>query len=406
MTLNSDFVNVGVDNIYLDASATTPPTIDVINRVREIQFSAWGNPSSLHSQGLLAAEVMERSRQSIAMILHAQSNELVFTSGATESIHLALLGLAMSRPAKRLVISSVEHPAVNAVANKLNLMGWEVIRWPVNEHGLVRLDLMDQMLSSPTDIVSVIWGQSEIGTIQPIFEIGSRCREKSILFHTDATQVLSQGYIKWSDLPVDLLSASAHKFQGPRGIGLLCIRENLLSKISSLLGGGGQENGLRSGTESVALIAGMEVALKQLDVNPILNGYSDNSTNNKFLKIVELRDCLRNNLSSLNGIYFTGDPIDRLPHHISMLIASKTGQPLSGRAIVRELSRHGISASSGSACRSSHNSNSDVLEAIGISTPWLQSGLRFSLGPWLTSDQIDLVPEKLSRAREAVVASL
>ena len=387
--------------IYLDASATTPPRPEVIERIRQVQLTAWGNPSSLHQQGLAAAEVMERSRQTIARILQAKSDQLVFTSGATESIHLALLGIAMARPVGRLVISAVEHPAVNAVAEQLSRQGWEVVRWPVDDHGRVKLSLIDELLAAPTQLVSLIWGQSEIGTLQPIHAIGSACRREGITFHTDATQVLSQGPINWRELPVDLLSASAHKFQGPRGTGLLLLRDHLVDSIQPLQGGGGQERGLRAGTEAVALIAGMAEALNRLSPEAPLNPTASIQSQS----IKAQRDLLLHSLASLQGLRFTGDPINRLPHHISMLVGTAAGLPLSGRAVVRELSRQGVSASSGSACHSGQSADSEVLKALGVASAWRQSGLRFSLGPWLSSDQLALVPDCLQRALEAAGAS-
>ena len=177
--------------IYLDACATTPPRPEVIQRILEVQESVWGNPSSLHGPGLIAAELLERSRQKIASCLMASSTELVLTSGATESIHLGLLGMARSMQSGRLVISAVEHPAVLAAAQVLKREGWEVCYWPVDPLGRVKLEDLDLMLAPPTRLVSIIWGQSEVGTIQPIKTIGLACREKGIVFHTDATQVLS-----------------------------------------------------------------------------------------------------------------------------------------------------------------------------------------------------------------------
>ena len=391
--------------IYLDASATSPPRLEVIERMRQVQSTAWGNPSSLHQQGLIAAEVMERSRHSIARTLQADRDELVFTSGATESIHLALLGMARARPVGRLVISAVEHPAVNAAAEHFVAQGWDVVRWPVDRFGRVKMNLMEELLSPPTEIVSLIWGQSEIGTLQPIHAIGTVCRKMGIIFHTDATQVLSQGPIDWCNLPVDMLSASAHKFQGPRGIGLLLLRHHLFDLIHPLQGGGGQERGLRAGTEAVALIAGMAEALSLLATDSELDATFKNPSITNIKAIKRQRDDLRSSLESIQGIHITGDPIDRLPHHLSMLVGTANDLPLSGRRVVRELSRLGVSASSGSACHSGQSSDSEVLKAIGVAPKWRQSGLRFSLGPWLNSDQLAVVPDCLQRSLEAAASS-
>ncbi|MEC7739005.1 MAG: cysteine desulfurase family protein [Cyanobacteriota bacterium] len=387
--------------IYLDACATTPPRPEVIQRIFEVQESAWGNPSSLHGPGLIAAELLERSRQKIASCLMASSTELVLTSGATESIHLGLLGMARSMQSGRLVISAVEHPAVLAAAQVLKREGWEVCYWPVDPLGRVKLEDLDLMLAPPTRLVSIIWGQSEVGTIQPIETIGLACRERGIVFHTDATQVLSQGLLHWADLPIDLLSASAHKFQGPKGIGLLLLRPELIDVLQPLQGGGGQEQGLRAGTESVALVAGMAMALEHLKLSR--PGCADVEFADQ-VKVQRMRDALRINLQTLPGLHFTGDPINRLPHHISMLVGSGDDQPISGRAVVRELSRLGVATSSGSACMAGQPKNSAVLQAMQIKPEWLQSGLRFSLGSWLDETQLDQIPDLLQQAMIAAAS--
>ena len=388
--------------IYLDACATTPPLPAVIQRISEVQQFAWGNPSSIHPLGICAAELLERSRQTIAAHLMASSSDVMFTSGATESIHLALLGTARSMQPGRLVISAVEHPAVIAAAQTLIREGWDVFTWPVDPLGRVQIEELDRMLVPPTSLVSVIWGQSEVGTIQPIQTIGKACRERNIPFHCDATQVLSQGLLDWSDLPIDFLSASAHKLQGPKGIGLLLVRPEYLSSIKPLQGGGGQEQGLRAGTEPVALVAGMAAAIEQLDKN---GSGSVQFKQSELPTVRAMRDALRNNLQNIPGLYFTGDQVNRLPHHISMLVGTENNHPLSGRAVVRELGRLGLAASSGSACMAGESKNSQVLQAMQVNPKWLQSGLRFSLGPWLKHQQIQDVPELLQQAIYAAIAS-
>ena len=212
-----------MNNIYLDASATTPPHIDVINKLKDIQSECWGNPSSIHKVGVFAREILERSRLSIANKLKASSDDIFFTSGATESNYLSLKVVSNTIDKGRLVISSVEHPSINLIANQLLNDGWDIKYWPVDRYGIIDLDLLEEILSPPTKLVSIIWGQSEIGSIQPINLIGMECKKRNILFHTDATQVLPSGLIDWSKLNVDMLSASAHKLQGPKCIGLLML---------------------------------------------------------------------------------------------------------------------------------------------------------------------------------------
>ncbi|HGY5533529.1 MAG TPA: cysteine desulfurase family protein [Prochlorococcus sp.] len=394
-------VNSSRPEIYLDACATTPPGPAVIQRIMEVQQIAWGNPSSIHGPGICAAELLERSRQTTASCLMANTTDVLFTSGATESIHLALLGTARSMQPGRLVISAVEHPAVVAVAQMLNREGWEVFTWPVDALGRIKLEAVDSMLAPPTRLVSVIWGQSEVGTVQPIKTIGRACRDRGIPFHTDATQVLSQGLLDWASLPIDLLSASAHKLQGPKGIGLLLVRPEFLSSIKPLQCGGGQEQGLRAGTEPVALVAGMATALEQMKK---LASDFDQSKQNQVSMVKVMRDALQKNLLTIPGLYFTGDQTNRLPHHISMLVGTAQNQPLSGRAVVRELAKLGLAASSGSACMAGQSKNSMVLEAMQVNSEWLQSGLRFSLGPWLIDEQMQDVPDLLQKAIYAVAS--
>lgn len=388
--------------VYLDACATTPPSVEVIKCIEDVQRFAWANPSSLHAPGLLAAERLERSRQTIAKSFKANADEVVFTSGATESVHMALMGVARSMQPGRLVISAVEHPAVEAASNQLRREGWQICHWPVDGFGRVKLDHLETLLSPPTSLVSLIWGQSEVGTIQPIKTIGLACRERGIQFHTDATQVLREGLLNWSQLPVDLLSASAHKFQGPKGVGLLLIRPEHSTMLLPLQSGGGQEQGLRAGTEPVALIAGMAKAVEQLYL-PIAGCPGSNLNIQE--RVQNMRDGLNIELQKIAGLRFTGHPNDRLTHHISLLVATADGQPVPARAVVRELARRGVAASSGSACSSGRSQNSHVLEAMQVDAEWLQSGLRFSLGPWLLEKNMEVIPDLLNQAIDAAASS-
>ena len=339
---------VVASELYLDAAATTPPLPAALEAMQAIHERAWANPSSLHRDGLLAAEALERARLAIATLLTAAPDDLIVTSGATESVHLALLGSAAVLPAGRLVMSSVEHPAVRAAAQQLVGLGWQLEVWPVDAQGVVRLDQLERLLAPPTRLVSLIWGQSEVGALQPLIPIGQACRQRGIRFHTDATQLIPQGRINWADLPVDLLSFSAHKFQGPRGVGLLLTRDGL--PLGALQGGGGQEQGFRSGTEPVALVAGCAAAMAVLPpFDPLTRSVPPGSC----AWIRPCRDQLLEQLVSLPGVRAVGpDCSARLPHHISLLIGTPDGRPLSGRAVVRQLSRAGVAASSGTACRS------------------------------------------------------
>ena len=387
-------------SIYLDSCATTPPRSGVVDAIVRAHATAWANPSSLHQPGLDAADLLERSRLRVASALNANPDDVIVTSGATESVHLALGGMACSRPPGRVVISAVEHPAVIAAAHQLKAQGWEVQTWPVDGLGRIRLDCLHSLLAPPTVLVSLIWGQSEVGTLQPIHTVGLACQQRGIPFHVDATQVLSQGCPDWAQLPVDLLSASSHKFGGPKGVGLLLARSALRGRLGPLLGGGGQEQGLRAGTQPVPLVAGMAAALEQ---SPRWTpaDWSEESQD-PLPAIAVLRDQWMDGLLQDPRLQLTGDPRWRLPHHISFLVSDHKGHPLSGRALVRELARRGIAVSSGSACSSGKDTGSPVLAAMQVAPSLQRSGLRLSLGSWVSPQHFPPLREALDEALAVV----
>ena len=312
------------------------------------------------------------------------------TSGGTEAIHLALLGAAAGLTPGRLVISAVEHPATLAAAAQLQQRGWSVQTVPVDRQGLLDLDALAGLLVPPTRLVSVIWGQNEVGSLQPIEAIGALCRRAGVLLHVDAVQVLGHLPITFRQLPIDLLSGAAHKLQGPRGVGLLLVRRGLA--LQAQLGGGGQEGGRRGGTEPVVLLSGFAKALELSCATPSL---------------APLRDSLLHRLLNLPGLRLSGPPPgdSRLPHHLSLLVASEAGLPLSGRNLVRELSRQGFALSSGSACSSSGSAASTVLRALGYGEADAASGLRISLGPWHRAADLEPLVQGLQMALAASVAS-
>ncbi len=375
-----------MNNIYLDASATTPPHIDVINKLMDIQIECWGNPSSIHKVGVIAREILERSRLSIANKLIASSEEIFFTSGATESNYLALKVLSNNLDKGRIVISRVEHPSVNLIANQLHNEGWDIKYWPVDRHGIIKLEHMDEMLSAPTNLVSIIWGQSEIGSIQPINLIGRECMKRKILFHTDATQVLPSGLIDWSNLNVDMLSASAHKLQGPKGIGLLMLRKGIRDLLMNNPSYGFKNGSIRSGTESVPLIAGFSTAID------LLNGYIEVNSNQTLFpenNVSKMTSLLKKNLVKNKQLTFIGSDKERLPNNLSFLCHTESMIPIKGREIVRLLSKHGVYISSGSACSSSSQGPNPILVAINVDKPLQESGLRITIGPWISNDDIN-----------------
>jgi len=390
--------------IYLDACATTPPAAEVLAAMAAANDEAWANPSSTHGFGLAAAERLERSRQTIGRVLGAESTEVLLVSGGSEAIHTALLGVAGGLEPGRLLISAVEHPATVAAAEMLRQRGWEVRKLPVDRQGVIDLDSLKRLLEPPTRLMSLIWGQSEVGTIQPVEAIGALCREAGVLLHVDAVQVAGHLPVDFATLPVDLLSCASHKLQGPRGIGALLVRCGL--RLTPLIGGGGQEAGRRGGTEAVALAAGFARAIELADDRLRLHGGID--------PIGELRDSLLNQLLALPGVRLSGpDPAPpgaRLPHHISLLMATPSGRPLSGRRLVQTMWQQRYAVSSGSACSSGRGANpyglapSPILLAMGYDEHEAATGLRLSLGHWLSAAELEGVPPALERARQRVMA--
>ena len=388
---------------YLDACATSPPTEGVIRLMAAAQRSAWANPSSLHGFGLRASELLERSRGRLAELLGASQHDLIFCSGASEAIHLALLGQAGVVPPGRLLISPVEHPATIAAAETLLRQGWEVAMVPVDHRGVIDLVALHKLLEPPTKLVSLIWGQSEVGTLQPLDSVSRLCRSAGIPLHVDAVQVVGHRLVDADALGVDLLSCTAHKLGGPRGIGLLLRRRGvgLLPLI-----GGAQEGGLRGGTEAVVLAAGFVQALEEAHERLRSLGGLD--------PLAALRDPLLARLLELPGVSLSGpapeDRQGRLPHHISLVVTSATGVPLPGRDLVRGLWRQGLAVSSGSACSAiaspaSRGGGSAVLRALGYPESHCASGLRISLGPWLCPADLVRVPGALEQARRDLETS-
>jgi len=363
--------------IYLDYSATTPTRPEAIAAMQEILLHQWGNPSSLHSWGERTATVLELARMQVAGLIGATSSEsIVFTSGGTEADNLALMGIAhqYAKP-QHLIISSVEHSAVAQPAQFLEQRGWRVTRLPVNRQGRVNPADLEQAIQADTVLISVIYGQSEVGTLQPIEELGKIARAHGIVFHTDAVQVAGRLPVDVDSLPVDLLSLSSHKIYGPQGAGALYVRPGVA--LHPLLGGGGQERGLRSGTEATVTIAGFgvaaELALEEL--------------REERLRLRRLRDRLFEQLVDIEGLVPTGDRLHRLPHHVSL--CWQDTQKITGKTLVRQLNLAGIGISAGSACHSGKLAPSPILRAMGYSDREAIGGIRFTLGKQTTAADVD-----------------
>ncbi|MCA2620994.1 MULTISPECIES: cysteine desulfurase family protein [unclassified Microcystis] len=384
--------------IYLDYSATTPTHPQVIERVATILRHDWGNPSSLHTWGQDTATVIEMAREQVAGLINANPDQIIFTSGGTEADNLAIIGVAQqyNRP-RHIIISSVEHSAIAEPCKQLEQQGWQITRLPVNRQG--RVDPLDlkAAIQSDTVLISIIYGQSEVGTLQPIEELGSIATERGVLFHTDAVQVAARCAIDVRKLPVDLLSLSSHKIYGMQGSGALYIRAGV--DILPLLRGGGQEKGLRSGTQAVPAIAafGLAAELAQKDLI------------SEKMRLMALRDRLFDLLADYPYLLPTGDRFYRLPHHVSFIVRPDDDSHITGKQLVRQLNLAGIGISSGSACHSGKLSPSPILKAMGYSDREALAGIRLTLGRDTSAADIDwtalVLKQVIDRCLSALIVS-
>ncbi|MBS3029628.1 MAG: cysteine desulfurase [Dolichospermum sp. DET50] len=378
--------------IYLDYSATTPTRPEAIAIIEETLAQQWGNPSSLHEWGNRAALVVETARIQVAGLINAVPESIIFTSGGTEADNLAIMGVARCYTVpQHIIISSVEHSAISEPAKMLENWGWEITRLGVNHQGRVNPEDLKAALRDNTVLVSVIYGQSEIGTVQPIAELRKITQIHGALFHTDAVQVAGRLPIDVQTLSVDLLSLSSHKLYGGLGAGALYVRPGV--ELKPLLGGGGQENGMRSGTQAMPAIAGFgvaaELAGKELEME---TG-----------RLIQLRDRLFGILADVPGLIPTGDKIHRLPHHLSFYLEAADGEKISGKTLVRQLNLAGIGISAGAACNSGKLSPSPILLAMGYSQKAALGGIRLTLGKQTTAADIDWTGMVFKQVLERVI---
>lgn len=382
--------------IYLDYSATTPPRPEVLATVQKVLGEGWGNPSSLHQWGQRAALTLETARLQVANFLNAPNpDSIVFTSGGTEADNFAILGIARqySQP-QHLIISSVEHSAISEPARFLAQQGWQVTRLPVNRQGRVNpLDLM-AAIQDNTVLISIIYGQSEVGTLQPIEELGRIARSQGILFHTDAVQVAGRIPLDVQRLPVDLLSLSSHKIYGIQGAGALYVREGV--NLLPLIHGGGQEQKLRSGTQALPAIAGFGVAA-ELAAQEIVT---------ETPRLMALRDRLFDRLANCPFLEPTGDRLYRLPHHASFVIADARKEAITGKTLVRQLDLAGIGISAGAACNSGKLNPSPILLAMGYDTSTALGGIRLTFGKDTAIADIDWTAMVLEQILERLIPQL
>jgi len=375
-------VNKEIKRIYLDYAATTPVDPRVFRAMKFYFLNEFGNSASLHTFGQNTKEALENSREIIAKTLKATSNEIIFNSSATESNNLALKGVAFANKNRgnHIIISPIEHDCVINTAKWLKKQGFEIEKLDIDKYGIVNLDSLKKMIKDETILVSVIHANNEIGTIEPIGEIGEICRKRNIYFHTDAAQSFGKIPIDVKKMNIDLLTASSHKMYGPKGAACLFVRKGV--KIEPLLHGGGHEFGLRSSTVNVPAIVGFAKAVE------ICNKEMEKESQ----KLIKLRDRLiKGVLNKISGSHLNGHPKKRLPNNANFWF-----EFVEGESIVMHLDSYGIAASTASACSSPKLEPSHVLLAIGFKPQEAHGSLRVSLGRWTKKEDIDYLIETLA----------
>jgi cysteine desulfurase len=378
------------EKIYFDYAATTPVDPRVVKVMEPYFAKKFGNTMSLHSFGQQAKQALEESREIVAGLMGAQSNEIIFTSSATESNNLALKGVAFANRTKgrHIIISSIEHPCISESAKWLAKEGFEITRLPVDKYGLVDLAHLKKAIKKNTILVSIIHASNEIGTIQPIKEIGQICQEKGVYFHTDAAQSFGKVPIDVNKMKIDLLTASAHKMYGPKGAACLFVREG--TKIEPLLHGGGHEAGLRSATINIPAVVGFAKACQICQKEMPKENQRQSKLRDKLIK---------NILKKIAGAHLNGHPKKRLPNNVNFWF-----EFVEGESMVIQLDLLGVAASTGSACSSVKLEPSYVLLALGLKPQEAHGSLRLSLGRWTTEKDIDyllkVLPEIIKRLRK------
>ncbi len=370
--------------VYLDNSATTMCYPDVGELVYKVMCQDYGNPSSMHRKGVQAEHYIRDAKETIARLLKVNAKELIFTSGGTESDNLALIGCARAnrRNGNHLITTSIEHPAIlNTMRYLEEEEGFRVTYLPVDEYGRVKLDALKEALCPETILVSIMYVNNEVGTVQPVQEAGKIAKQykPSILFHTDAVQ----GYGKYRIYPkrmgIDMLSASGHKIHGPKGVGFLYVDSKV--KIHPVIFGGGQQKDMRSGTENVPGIAGLGLASRMI--------YQDMEMKNALMR--ELKEYFIEEISGIGQTKVHGLTDEgSAPHIVSVGIAGVRSEVL-----LHALEDKGIYVSSGSACASNHPAVSGVLKGIGAAREYLDATLRFSMSEFTTKEEIDYTLETL-----------
>lgn len=367
--------------VYADNVATTQMTDRSIEAVLKSMKEDYGNPSSLHTTGQLAAEKLYDARVRLANIIGAKPEEIYFTSGGSEADNQAIRSAALlgaKKDKKHIISTKIEHHAVLHTLQRLEKEGFEVTYLDVGERGIVDVKDVEDAIREDTALVTIMYANNEIGTIQPIKEIGAVCREKKVLFHTDAVQAIGHLHVNVVKENIDLLSLSAHKFHGPKGVGALYARKGV--RILPLIDGGAQEKGKRAGTENlpgiIGMVAALEEAMETLD--------EDNK------KVAALRDKLIEGLSQIPYSKLNGDREQRLPGTVNFIF-----EGIEGESLLLLLDQRGIEGSSGSACTSGSLDPSHVLMSLGLPHEVAHGSLRLSLSPFNTEEEVDYIVEQI-----------
>ena len=376
-------------NCYFDHVATNPLDGRVFEAMMPYFMEDFGNPLSLYGLGTKAKEAIENGRGLVASLINSKSSEIIFTSSGAEANNFALRGIALARQneGKHVIVSKMEHHSILNSARFLEKMGFVVTFLPVDKHGIVDPDTVKKSITKETTLISITHASSEVGTLEPIKEIGRIAKEKGIIFHTDAVAAAGNIPVDVKELGVDLLSMAAHQFYGPKGAGALYVREG--TRIVPLIYGGIQENGRRAGTENVPAIVGMGKAAE----------LAKNEMASRIERAKKLRDRLIKGVSGIENIYLTGHPENRLPAH-----ASFTVEFIEGEAMLLLLAAKGIYAASGSACSSKALKSSPVLLSMGVSSNLAQGSIVFTLGTGNTEGDMDYLlsefPHIIKRLRD------
>lgn len=375
-----------MDRIYLDYAATAPVLPEVLEAMLPFFVDRFGNPSGIHENGRETRKAVEQARRQVAAVLGAESREICFTSGGSESDNLAIQGtaFALQKKGNHLITSQIEHPAVLNTCRWLEKHGFRVTYLPVDSGGMVSPDDVRAAIEPETVLVSIMTANNEIGTLQPVMEIGSICRENGVVFHTDAVQAVGMIRTDVREMNADLLSISAHKFHGPKGTGALYIRKGC--RLDALIHGGSQERGMRAGTENVPGIVGMGKAI----------GIAEAEREENAARIREFRDLLAGLiLARVPDAWLNGHLTERLPNNCHFSFAG-----IESEALLLRLDLAGISASGGSACTSGSMEPSHVLQAIGLDDEKLQGSIRLTLGRETTREEIEKTAQILPQIVE------